>query len=91
MLMVHLSLFYKHVRTCTHTHTHTHTQMDFIFDSELCAEEQEWIEKLDALQREEEEEEAMRGSPLANRREMESKIQKGTAWEFYTTCKSTTK
>ena len=70
--------------------------MDFIFDSELCAEEQEWVEKLDALQREEEEEEAMRGSPLANRREMESKIQKGTAWEFavytfYTTCKSTYK
>ena len=54
--------------------------MDFIFDSELCAEEQEWI---DALQREEEEEEeAMRGSPLANRREVETKIQKGTMWEF---------
>ena len=39
---------------------------------------------MDALQREEEEEEeeAMRGSPLANRREVETKIQKGTMWEF---------
>lgn len=51
-------------------------QMEILFSSELCAEEQEWAERLEK----EEEEETLRTSPSARRREprdLETKMQKG--------------
>ena len=58
------------------THICTLMQMEILFSSELCAEEQEWAERLEK----EEEEETLRTSPSARRREprdLETKMQKG--------------
>jgi len=62
--------------TLTCTHICTLMQMEILLSSELCAEEQEWAERLEK----EEEEETLRTSPSARRREprdLETKMQKG--------------